>query len=66
MPPLNSTTCPRCSKRVHLMPGISVLPQFASYMFLVCWKCRIVAHTRREDRKWIPIKKAKALQPNSR
>jgi hypothetical protein len=48
------------------MPGISVLPQFPGYMFLVCWKCRIVAHTRREDRKWIPIKKAKALQPNNR
>ena len=62
--PLNETPCPRCSRRVHVMAGINVLPNFPQSVFLVCWKCKIIAHPR-EDRKWITIKEAKAVRQNS-
>lgn len=62
MPP-NETPCPQCSKRLHIMAGINVLPQFPQSLFLVCWKCKLIAHTR-DDRKWMPIKEAKRLTAN--
>ena len=60
--PLNSTSCPKCAARVHVMAGINVLAQFKQHTFLVCWKCKIVATTKHE-RTWIKIKDAKRMEP---
>ncbi len=46
--PLNETPCPRCNRRVHVMAGINVLPNFPQSVFLVCWKCKIIAHPRED------------------
>lgn len=58
--PLNDQSCPRCSKRLHLMAGINVIEQFKQHTFLVCWKCRLIASTK-PKRNWISIKEAKRL-----